>query len=108
MTDQEEIFFIITGLIILVDGIRESEEFIFPFGTEWENKFFALTDAIHQYNKTSNNKKNLFLICHSFQLYCRQYDFGVVCERKSPAFGVFPVRKTEAGLQDELLKDLAD
>jgi homoserine O-succinyltransferase len=77
-------------------------------GSEWEEKFFRLTDSIHAHNKGSASKKYLFLICHSFQLYCRHYDFGVVCERRSPAFGVFPVRKTEAGLQDELYKDLDD
>jgi homoserine O-succinyltransferase len=77
-------------------------------GSEWEKKFFGLTDAIIKNNESEKNKKYLFLICHSFQVFCRYYNYGLVCERKSPAFGVHPVHKTQAGLQDDLLTNLVD
>ncbi len=76
--------------------------------SDWEHKFFELTELIQFNNKTQKNKKYLFLICHSFQVFCRHYDYGMVCERKSPSFGVLPVHKTEAGFLDEILKNLKD
>ncbi len=77
-------------------------------GSEWEEKFFQLIESIKTTNENAENKKYLFLICHSFQVFCRYYEFGLVCERKSPSFGVLPVHKTEAGLQDDILMNLAD
>ena len=76
--------------------------------SDWEKKFFNLIDAIQKNNDTEENKKYLFLICHSFQVFCRHYDFGVVCERKSPSFGVLPAHKTQSGLQDEIFNKLKD
>ena len=35
--------------------------------------------------------KPVFLICHSFQIACRHFNFGNVCLRKSTQIGVLPV-----------------
>ncbi len=77
-------------------------------GSVWEEKFFTLVEAIKNVNQTSSEKKYLFLICHSFQVYCRFYNYGLICERKSTSFGVLHAHKTEAGKQDEILHNLAD
>jgi GMP synthase-like glutamine amidotransferase len=67
-------------------------------GEQWENAFFDLLDQIEVFNQKSNErKKYAFLICHSFQLACRKYELGNVTERRSNAFGIFPITLTEDG-----------
>lgn len=66
-------------------------------GSNWETKFFKLMSDLEHWNKTQEQKKHVFLICHSYQLYCRHLELGEVCLRKSPAFGVFPVHITTEG-----------
>ncbi len=78
-------------------------------GSEWERKYFRLMDDIMAYNKKHpDRRKYVFLICHSFQIFCRYYQLGKVCLRKSTAFGIFPTHKTEAGNKEALLKELND
>lgn len=78
-------------------------------GTEWEKKYFELMDSLHHYNSQHpEKKKHVLLICHSFQLYCRQYGYAKVSKRKSNSFGVMPVHKTELGREEVLFNDLSD
>jgi len=75
----------------------------------WEKKYFALMDAIRQHNtKHPEKKKHVFLICHSFQIYCRYYGYARVSKRKSTSFGVMPVHKTSEGHRDPILRSLND
>lgn len=75
----------------------------------WEKKFFALMDALQQHNhEHPEQKKFVFLICHSFQIFCRYYGYGEVSKRKSTSFGILPVHKTGEGYFDPLLTKLAD
>lgn len=69
-------------------------------GSEWEQRYFSVMDALMAANKP------VLLICHSFQLMCRHLQLGNVCRRRSPAFGVFPVHKTEAGEAEIVFNDL--
>lgn len=71
-------------------------------GAQWEHDFFYLLDEIDQYNAKNSIKKFVFLICHSFQLACRKYGLGQVTQRKSNAFGIFPISLTTQG-EDELI-----
>ncbi|MFI5134647.1 MAG: GMP synthase, partial [Chitinophagales bacterium] len=65
-------------------------------GKPWEKKYFALIDELWRFNQqNAERKKHVFFICHSFQLICRHWKVGVVTKRKSPAFGIFPIHKTE-------------
>jgi homoserine O-succinyltransferase/O-acetyltransferase len=78
-------------------------------GTLWERKYFALMDAIQAHNQHNPTvKKHLLLICHSFQIYCRYYQFALVTKRKSMSFGVMPVHKTTEGHHDPIFRWLKD
>lgn len=77
-------------------------------GQEWENSFFNLLDDLEAYNQTHEDKKYAFLICHSFQMACRKYGLGLVTERKSNAFGIFPVTLTEQGENDIIYAGLTN
>jgi GMP synthase-like glutamine amidotransferase len=78
-------------------------------GEDWENRFFDLLDKLHTHNlNTEIEKKYVFLICHSFQLACRKFGLGHVTERKSNAFGIFPINLTEEGEQEAYFKGLTN
>jgi GMP synthase-like glutamine amidotransferase len=78
-------------------------------GTEWEERFFFLTDSIRAFNENSSNvPKHLFLICHSFQLYNRYYGYGNVTKRLSTSFGVMPVHMNFSGAFEPFFEGLED
>jgi len=78
-------------------------------GSEWEEKYFHLMDGILKHNRNNPGKrKHVLLICHSFQLFCRYYNYAKVSKRKSTAFGVMPVHKTKEGMQESLFAGLPD
>lgn len=59
-------------------------------------------------NPANLQKKHVFFICHSFQLACRNFNAGIVCKRKSTAFGVFPVHLLDAGKNEPVFDGLRD
>ncbi len=64
--------------------------------SDWEKNLFASWDAILAHNaRPETLKKPLFLICHSFQLFCRHYGFGEVSARYKESFGVYPTHRQE-------------
>lgn len=75
-------------------------------GLEWETKYADFLNSVYDHNKYNENKKYLFLICHSFQLASIHWDLGNICKRKSYSFGVMPVHKTEEGEEEFLFKNL--
>lgn len=75
-------------------------------GMKWENKFVNLLDEIKSYNSTNNNKKHLFLICHSFQMAIIHWKIAEVLERESYSFGVMPIYKTDLGNDEFLFQNL--
>jgi homoserine O-succinyltransferase/O-acetyltransferase len=78
-------------------------------GSPWEKKYFGLMEALRDHNKKDpRHKKHVLLICHSFQVFCRYYGYGLVSKRKSTSFGVMPVHKTWEGHHDPLLRSLGD
>ncbi|MBL7870243.1 MAG: GMP synthase [Cyclobacteriaceae bacterium] len=75
----------------------------------WEKNFFNLMESIKANNQRHpENKKHVLLICHSFQIFCRQYGYGEVSKRKSTSFGVMSVHKTFEGHHDPLFRSLDD
>jgi len=79
-------------------------------GTEWENKFFSWITSVKEWNDNplQEQKKHVFFICHSFQLACRYFEIGNVCERKSTAFGVFPVHLINGSDNEIIFNGLRD
>jgi homoserine O-succinyltransferase len=77
-------------------------------GEPWEHKYFSLIDNLWEHNQHHAEKKHVFFICHSFQLICRHWHVGQLIKRRSPAFGIFSIHKTDKGKSDILLKDLPE
>lgn len=77
-------------------------------GYIWEEKYSEFLDGIWQHNLEKEEKKYLFLICHSFQLAVLHWDLAHVCPRKSDSFGVMPVHKTLEGKDEFLFQNLPD
>lgn len=77
-----------------------------PLGEGWEGPFFALLDQLWSWNQTQQQKKFVFLICHSFQLAMGHWQLGDVSRRKSTSFGIFPIHKTDEGESDPLFGPL--
>jgi GMP synthase-like glutamine amidotransferase len=79
-------------------------------GQKWENAYFQwITDIITWNNNPLNeHKKQVFFICHSFQLACRYFQVGTVSRRKSTAFGVFPVHLIPGAQNERVFEGLKD
>ncbi|WP_213279680.1 type 1 glutamine amidotransferase [Chryseobacterium indologenes] len=77
-------------------------------GFAWEDRFANFLNSVFEHNKQKEDKKYLFLICHSFQLASIHWNLGNICKRKSYSFGVMPVHKTDEGKEEFLFKNLQD
>ncbi|MET0395148.1 MAG: GMP synthase [Chitinophagaceae bacterium] len=77
---------------------------------DWDIAWCKWLKEIYRWNENpgTTNKKHVFFICHSFQLASRYFNAGLVCKRKSTAFGVFPVHMLEAGSQEPVFDGLRD
>jgi GMP synthase-like glutamine amidotransferase len=78
--------------------------------TDWEEAYFRWLNEVERWNRNPQNeiKKHVLFICHSFQLVCRYYNVGLVCKRRSTAFGVFPVHMLEEGKAEQIFSGLKD
>lgn len=79
-------------------------------GSEWEKIYFNWLHCVEKWNNNEGNvqKKYVFFICHSFQLACRHYNIGNVCQRKSTSFGVFPVHLLKDGKEEIVFDEMKD
>lgn len=79
-------------------------------GNEWEKVYFSWLDKLQHWNNNPAyvQKKQVFFICHSFQLVCRHYKIANVTKRKSTAFGVFPMHLLEDGKTEVIFEGLKD
>jgi GMP synthase-like glutamine amidotransferase len=79
-------------------------------GSEWENAYFNWLQQIEKWNSnpSEQNKKYVFLICHSYQLVCRHYKVANVIKRRSTAFGVFPMHLVKDGKNEPVFNGLSD
>jgi GMP synthase-like glutamine amidotransferase len=79
-------------------------------GSEWEAAYFNWLNKIEKYNANEAHviKKQVFFICHSFQLVCRHYKIAEVTKRKSTSFGVFPMHYLHNAEQEPIFKGLKD
>jgi GMP synthase-like glutamine amidotransferase len=78
--------------------------------TDWDENYFRWLSEVERWNNNPANeqKKYVLFICHSFQLACRHYNVGIVCKRRSTAFGVFPVHMLEEGYNEPVFSGLKD
>ena len=72
----------------------------------WDKAYFGLLDQLWAYNLQHEDKKYAFFVCHSFQMICHHMGIGKVTHRHKESFGIVPVAKTTAGINDILLKEL--
>ena len=79
-------------------------------GSPWEKAYFQWLHQVERWNNNEANvqKKYIFFICHSFQLACRHYHIGKVCQRKSTAFGVFPIHLLHNGKSEIVFGGMKD
>jgi len=77
---------------------------------DWDIAWSRWVDKIERWNNNPSNqqKKHVLFICHSFQLASRYFNAGVICKRKSTAFGVFPVHMLENGKEESIFGGLRD
>ena len=79
-------------------------------GSNWEQAYFTWLHKVQSWNYSAVNpqKKYVFFICHSFQLACRHYNIGRVCQRKSTSFGVFPIHLLNDGKEEIVFHQMKD
>ena len=79
-------------------------------GSDWEKVYFNWLKQVEHWNQNPANvqKKQVFFICHSFQLICRHYKVASVTKRKSTAFGVFPMHLLVEGKDEAVFDKLRD
>lgn len=79
-------------------------------GSDWEAAYFDWLKKVESFNNNDANiiKKQVFFICHSFQLICRHYNLGEVVKRKSTSFGVFPMHYLREAHNEPVFAGLAD
>lgn len=77
---------------------------------DWDIAWCRWLDKMERWNNNPSNsqKKYIFFICHSFQLASRYFNVGLVCKRRSTAFGVFPIHMLEAGANEPVFDGLRD
>lgn len=79
-------------------------------GSAWERVYFEWLAEVERWNARPGEEapKEVFFICHSFQLVSRYWRIGEVCARRSTAFGVFPVHILPAGRHEAVFEGLDD
>jgi GMP synthase-like glutamine amidotransferase len=74
----------------------------------WGDPFFKLIDTLWKNRETDEPPKQVFFICHSFQMLCWHWELGTLSERHKRAFGVYPIHKTAEGIAEPLFEGLPD
>lgn len=77
-------------------------------GTAWENAYFKWIANTERWNDNPANivKKQVFFICHSYQLACRYFKVATVAPRKSTSFGVFPIHLMSDAKEEVIFEGL--
>ncbi len=74
----------------------------------WDKLWYNWLESVHQYNLNPENeqKKQVFMICHSFQMACSHFGVGEISKRKSMSFGTFPTHLTPEGTKESIFERL--
>jgi len=73
----------------------------------WGKPWGSFLEELLEVNK-GDEKRFAFLICHSYQMACIHWGLAEVTRRRKPAFGIYPMNRTEAGAVDSVLEGLPD
>lgn len=73
----------------------------------WGKPWGSFLEQLLEANK-GDEKRFAFLICHSYQMACIHWGLAEVTRRRKPAFGIYPMNRTEAGVADPVLEGLPD
>ncbi len=75
---------------------------------DWDINWNKWLNEIIRWNENPDNdqKKFVFLICHSFQIACRYFNAGLVCKRRSTSFGTFPIHIMPEAKFDPVFRNL--
>lgn len=77
-------------------------------GLVWEKKYFQFISDLIEFNSKNEKKKQLFAICHSFQILFQYFELGEITKRKSTSFGVMPVHMINGAENEPVFKGLED
>ena len=79
-------------------------------GSDWEKCYLHWLAQVEKWNDNEANilKKQVFFICHSFQVVCRHWGLAKVCKRKSTAFGIFPIHLLHDGSDEVIFQGMTD
>ncbi len=78
------------------------------YNENWTESYFDLIDSLFKWNKENPGApKFLFSICHSFQMLCSHTGIANITKREHVSFGIVPLKKTKAGLDDPALAGLS-
>jgi homoserine O-succinyltransferase/O-acetyltransferase len=79
-------------------------------GSEWDDGYFKWLHNVESWNNDVHNqfKKQVLFICHSYQLACRYFKVAHITNRRSTAFGVFPVHLLQAGKSEPVFDGMTD
>ena len=77
---------------------------------DWDINWNKWVDEMLRWNDNPSNKqkKYVFFICHSFQLASRFFNAGILRQRHSTAFGVFPVHMLDDAKDEPVFDGLHD
>ncbi|HMG15660.1 MAG TPA: hypothetical protein VK590_09445 [Saprospiraceae bacterium] len=77
------------------------------YNVNWSDRYFNLIDRLFIWNKNNPDApKFLYSICHSFQMLCSHTGIASITKREHVSFGIVPLKKTKAGLEDPVLNGL--
>ena len=73
----------------------------------WDKLYFEWLQEVWDWNLIpGNRKKQVFLICHSFQMAVKHFKLAAVTKRKSQSFGTFKCHMTDKGISEPLFDGL--
>ena len=76
-------------------------------GSVWQQRYFDFLELIVAHNNVEeNDKKHVFLICHSFQMACHHFGLGTISKRKSRSFGIYHVELESAVMAIRFTKEI--
>ena len=91
-----------TQIIIVSGGPGDPADLSEP----WTQLFRDWLQGVWDHNLNKANKKQVFLICHSFQMAAALFDLAELSPRKSPAYGVYNIHQTDKGNSDPIFEGL--